>query len=551
MKGEAIQDDGLTKGLMREQQRLEAERAPWETTWKEIEERVNPEGAGGFTGKSPGAVRGAGNFDATAILGLDRFTAAIAGMTIPRGQVWHGLKFADKELDKLPEVRRWAEYATDRLFALRYAPKAGFEVQAHEDIRSLGSYGTAPFWVDEWRGRGLFYKALHLSECYIDEDFRGRVDTVHRKFERTARQCAQHFGDDNLSPKMAKAIADGKHEEQFQILHVVRPNPSVAPDAWDWRGKRIGSIYIAIDEKWVLRRGGFHSMPIPVSRHVTSPRDKYGRSPAMKVLPTIKGANQMARTILRAGHKATDPALAFYDDDGITSLVTKPGGLNPGLVDEAGRLLVQALPTGSNLPVGMELLNNERGVIQAAFLEEFFKLLVDPSDRMTATQVLETVAKEGVLVSPFVGRHETEKLAPMIERELDIAMRAGWIEPPPAVVYEAGGGSMALVNFENPLARMARAEEAAGLVRWIEAMTPMQQVAPEVFDWIDTDEAPRGLAEVLGVRPSWVATPEAVAAKRKAREQQQEGAEAVAGVGEVAGAYLDMAKANALQEQAA
>jgi hypothetical protein len=44
---------------------------------------------------------------------------------------------------------------------------------------------------------------------------------------------------------------------------------------------------------------------------------------------------------------------------------------------------------------------------------------------MTATQVMETLQKEGVLIAPFAARRETEKLGPQIERELDIMMREG------------------------------------------------------------------------------------------------------------------------------
>ncbi len=544
-----IQDDELVKGLMREQGRLEGLRAPWESTWRDIDERVNPMGGGGWNGRNaPGKVGGQYNFDATAVEGLDRFVAAIAGITIPRNQVYHGLKFGNAELDKLPSVRRWCERATDRLFAMRYAPFSGFETQAHEDIRQKGSYGTAPLWIGAQPGKGLFYKSLHLSEIYIDEDFRGLVDTVHRKYTKTARQCRQEFGDAALTPKMREAIDKGKGETEFQLLCVVRPNPEVDPEAFDWRGKPVQSIHVAVDEKIIVKRGGFHSMPIPVSRHVTGPSDVYGRSPALKVLGTIMGVNQMARTILRAAHKATDPALAFYDDDGINRLVTKPGGLNPGLVSEEGRLLVQAVPTGGNLQLGAEMLEGERHVIRTAFLEDVFKILTDPSDRMTATQVLEMVAKQGVLVAPFAGRYETEKLAPMVSRELDLAMRAGQIEPFPPEVLEAG--AVPLPQFENPLAKMARAQEAAGLTRLIETLAPLAQSDPSIFDVINVEAAAPGIADVLGVRMSWIRSADEIAKIKKDRTDAQQANQGVDQLATVAGATADLAKANSFAEAA-
>ena len=561
MADDRLQDDTLVKDHLRNHDRLATLRAPYESVWREIDERVNPMGAGvmgtgaygsasimGRAGRA-GTVKGTQNFDVTAVESLDRFAAAMAAITVPRNTQYIRLRFGDNDLDKLPAVRRWCERAGDRLHAIRYAPHTGFSVQSTKDFRQLGRYGTGPLWTGEKKGVGLFYRALHLAECYIDEDYSGQVDTVHRRYVRTARQCLQEFGKDALTPKMREAIEKPeKLNDEFELLHVVCPNGDVEPDRFDHRGKPIASLHIAIGEKIVLRRSGYHSMPISVSRHMSEAGELYGWSPALKVLPAIRGVNAMAQTILRSAHKMVDPALAFADDDGITSLVTRPGGLNPGLVDEAGRLLVAALPTGSNLPIGLEMMEQERGAIRTAFMEDFFKILTDPSDRMTATQVLEMVSKQGVLVAPYAGQYETEKQNPVTQRDLDLAMRAGQVEPFPDEVLEAG--AYPLIEYENPLTRMARAEEAAGLTRLIEALTPLSQVDPGVFDHIDTDTAAPGLADVLGVRPSWIATPDKVAAKRAARAESKAAEAGAASLADASSAYLDVAKANQIAEAA-
>lgn len=543
------QDEATVKRELAALDRNKGERAPYEALWRDIEERVIPMASSGFQAQTVGGRRGSSNFDVTAVQSLGRFAAAMRSITVPKREQYIKLRFADRDLNRLPEVRRWCEAAGDRIYAIRYAPNAGFGTAAFEDFRQLGSYGTAPMWTGELRGKGLFYRALPLHECYLDTDVVGAVDTVRRCFTRTARQLEQMFGNDGLTPKMREALAADKGHTEFEILHVVRPNADYAPDRMDWMGKPVLSLTIAIDEKWILQRGGFHSMPISVSRHDTAPGEKYGRSPASNVLPAIMGANVMAQTILRAGHKAVDPALAFYDDDGITSLSTKPGGLNPGLVDPQGRLLVQPIPQGGNLPLGLELLEQERNVIRGEFLEEFWMLLrQDASVQRSATAVLEIAAKQGALVEPYADRFETEKLNPVTQRDLELALRAGQIEPFPDVVREAGVWPMVL--YDNPLSRMARANEAAGFTRWLETMTPMAQLNPGVFDHVDTDEAAPGLAEVMGVRPSWIATPDKVAAKRQARADEQAQQQAPMDMAAVAGAYKDMAQANQIAEGA-
>ncbi|WP_287459200.1 portal protein [Sphingomonas sp.] len=552
-----LQDDELVREYLRNHDRLVTLRAPWESLWREIDERVSPFNANtigvpsGEAGRlsRAGTVKGARNFDTTAVRGLWRFGAAMSAITVPRNTQYIRLRFQDGDLDKLPEVRRWCERTADRLYAIRYAAHAGFAVQANKDHRQLGRYGTSPFATLEWKGVGTVYQAIPLAECYIDENHAGRVDTVHRKRIFDARKLLQEFSYDALTPKMRDAVDARKWEREFEILQIVCPNEDVEPDRFDWKGKPVASTHIAIDEKIILRRAGYYSQPISVSRHMSEAGELYGTSPAMEVLPAIRGANVMKQTILRSAHKMVDPALAFYDDDGITSLVTKPGGLNPGLVDDNGRLMVAPLPTGSNLPIGLEMVNEERADIQAAFLEDFFKILTDPGDRITATQVLEMVSKQGVLVAPFAGQYETEKQNPVTQRDLELAMRAGQVEPFPDVVLEAGAHP--LIEYENPLTRMARAEEAAGLTRWIEAMTPLAQTdGGAVFDYIDTDQAAVGLADVLGVRPSWIATPEKVAEKRKAREAQQIAQQGSQQISDIAGAYLDTARANQISQAA-
>jgi hypothetical protein len=539
-----VMDSETVELILADHQRLVEKRAPYEPVWREIDRLVDPFGAGGFD-KTTGLTRDVeALYDVTAIDGLDRYTAAIAGISVPRQQRWHGVEFGDVELMKITNVQRWCEIATDRLFIARYAPGTGFEAQIHEDIRQEGKYGTSGLWIGEKLGVGLFYKALHMSEIYIDEDYCGRVDRVDRCYTATLKNAVGEFGLENLSPKAQEDFADQKKRgTELEILHVVRPNRDYEPGYLGPKGKPVESLYIEIGEKHLIRRSGFYSMPIPVSRHITGPRDVYGRSPAMKVLATARGLNAMARTILDAANRAVDPPLLYFDDSDITKIITRPGGTTAGGVNENGKPLVVPLATGAQLPVGMELQAQERTVVGRAFLEEFFRLLSDPSDRMTATQVIETLQKEGILVGPFAGRRETEKLGPMIERELEIMMRAGAIPPFPPEVKEAGAKPK--VRMTNPLSRMARAEEVSGFTRTIEVGVQALGAGLEgALDRIKVDDGMMAVAQVLGVRPSLIRSDDELAEVQQKREASKAAAMAAQVAPQVAGAAKDLAQAN-------
>lgn len=547
---EQIQDVDLVKADLLRQQEMEAERAPMEGMLRDIERYFDPAQAGGF---SPSATPTTENYnvDVTGMTALGRFDAALGYVTTPKNSRWHGLTVVDRELARLPATQRWCEHATDRLFDCRYAAHTGAGTAYSGDRRQLGTYGNGPLWVDEWKGRGLFYRSLHFSEIWIDVDFRGRIDTVHRKFELTARQAREQFGDDNLPPKIRTALEQEKTcGDKFVFLHVIRPNEDYQRERFDWRGKPIVSRYIAVDEKWIVSKGGYYTMPIPVSRNTVSPGRKYGNSPAMIVIGAQRGLEQIARTLLRAAHKAVDPPIAFYDDGDITKFATKPGGLNPGMVDSEGRPLFAIMQQGGSFPIGRDIQEGERGIVRTEFLEEFFKILSDPSDRMTATQVLEMAAKQGVLIQPFADAYETEKLGVMVERELDILMRAGQIDEMPPEMTEAGAKPLTVMT--NPLARMARAQEASAFTRWVEIGVQAASAGrPDALDRIDFDKGMATVGEVLGVRPSMILSDDELAELRQARAAKEEAATAAQVIPDAAGAALDLARANQVQQQLA
>lgn len=546
---EQLQDDTLAKADLRDQERLESERMAWEGTYREVDE-LYPDGAGGFNQTTPGAPRHDRIFDPTHLIANGRFAAAGVAITTPEEVQYIRPRFLDPELMKIRAVQLWCQQAGERLYAIRHAVHTGFMTAAIEDWDQLGRYGTSPMWCDKHpSGRGLFYRALHLSSCWIDVDFSGLVNRVHRKMCKRVSELAEMFTEEALTPKMREAIAENKPNAEFEILHVIAPNTSWDQDKFDFRRFPVSSRYLAMDEKIYLRRSGYNSMPIAVSRHATSPGEKYGRSPAIKMMPAARGLQSMRKTNMRAAHKATDPALMFNDDNGVKSFSTKPGGLNPGFVSEDGRLLIARMPGGENgIPYAQSEAEFDRAMIRTEFLEEFYKILTDPNSRMTTTEVLEVMAKQGVLVRPFASRYATEKQHPVSQRELELALEGGQLTPLPPEVIEAGAFPM--VEYENPLAAMSRAESTGKTLRFLEAINPLMTLDQGVVDYIDTDELVPGIAAEIGVKPQYVRDPKAVAALREKRQQNEQAPVEADVVAKLAGAGLDIAKANQISEAA-
>ena len=335
-------------------------------------------------------------------------------------------------------------------------------------------------------------------------------------------------------PDAVKKAADKTPERRFEIIHCIRPRAEVDKSKKDERGKKFASYYISVEGRHKLSEGGFDTLPYQVSRYVTGPGEIYGRSPAMLVLPSIKVLNEQKKTMLTQGHRAVAPVLITHDDGVLDTFSMKPGAVNPGGVTAEGRPLVQSLPVG-NLAAGQELMDMERSVINDGFLVSLFQILVD-TPTMTATEVLERAREKGALLSPTMGRQQSELLAPMIERELDVLMKQGALPPMPEIMIEAQAGFE--VEYDSPLSRSQRAEEASGWLRTLEAAIAYANTTQDlaVLDQFNSDVIYQQLAEINAVPSSWMRDPKEVQQLRASRAEQQqmqqmlEAAPAAAGV---------------------
>lgn len=539
------EDEDKCKILLREHDQLKSDRMTWEGHWRQVLRRVLPR-QDDFQGSlTPGARRTEYIFDSTAPLAIDRFAAAMEGMLCPRAETWHSLTSTNADLNKLPAVRAYFEEVTRILFQYRYRPKANFASQFHETMMSLGSIGTGALFIDERKAGGFGYKSIHMSEIFIAEDQHGQVDTVHREFDYEHRQAWQRWGD-KLPQKILEALKKNPFEKS-KYLHVIRPRAEVDVERLDFRGMAIESLYISVDHKCIISESGFHTMPIPVSRYVTAPREKYGRSPGMQALPDIKMINEVAKTTLRAIHKAVDPPMAVSDDGVLGRLQTKPGGINVGALNRRGEFMAREMQTSARIEYAFKIMERCEATINDAFLVSLFQFIVNSPDRMTATEVLERMREKGVLLAPAMGRQETELLGPQIEREIDILARQGRLPVMPGELIEAGGEYSMI--YDNPISRAQRAAQATGFQNWVNAMAPIAQTKPEVFDILDAEAVGRGMADVLAVPESWLKSPDRMAqdqAEKTQNEQLAQLAEALPQAGKAAESF---AKADQLSSQ--
>lgn len=521
--------DDLAQSILREQESLQGSRGNWESVWEQIARRIFPNYAQQFSGQNrSNPIGGQQNteemIDATGAGALIRFAAAMESMLTPRNSIWHGLAPSDRTLRRNRSVRLWFEELTEALFEYRYAPRANYASQKHEEYMGLGAFGTGCMFIDPLKHayeKGIRYRGIHLGQIYFKENHQGIIDTTYRRYSFTARQAVQKFGAENLPKAIVEdAKNPQKSENPHWFVHCVKPREEFDPKRADVKGMLYHSAYVSVTEKKLLSDSGFHTFPYTISRYVTAPNETYGRAPAMMALPSLKTLNEQKKTVLKQGQRIVDPVLLAHDDGVLDSVSLRSGTLVPGGVNADGRPLIQPLVVG-DLAVGQDMMDAEREVINDFFLVTLFQILVD-TPQMTATEVIERAREKGAMLAPTMGRQQSESLGPQIEREIDVLMQQGLISPMPEILREARG--QYTVQYNSPLSRMAKAEESSGLMRtvdWLKEVVAVTQ-NPEPFDWINFDESVPDMLSQQAVPLRWQNSPGAVKAKRQGRAQQQQ-----------------------------
>jgi hypothetical protein len=506
--------------LIRRFERARAGRSNFETTWQEIAERVLPQMSDFTSKRSPGEKRTEYMYDATAALAAQKAVSAISAFAWPSNQRYQKLTTDNPALNKSNRVKTYFDEVTDRLFRARYSPRAAFESQMGEAGMQFMVFGTGLVFIDDNIGTALRYKAMHLAQTYLTESAGGTVDTIYRCWSWSLRQIEQRWPG-KLPPDLAAKLQQYPDHE-VEVAHCVMPRTDYDPGWLGYRGWPWASVYFLPGQRSVLDEGGYRSWPFAVMRYMTSTGEVYGRSPAWLALTNIKVLNTMKRSILQAAQKAVDPPLLASEDGVLGAFSQVPGALNFGGLGSNGEELVKPLHTGAKVELGLEMMDKEREIIGSAFLMDVFRVLIE-NPQMTATQTLELLNERATIMSPIVGRIESEGLGPMTEREIEILATAGQLPEMPPELIEAQGEYK--IEYTSPMRKAMRASEAVAINRTLESVLPMAEVDPSVLDPFDLPEMAREIAEIMGVPAKCIRDAEAIKARQEERAGQQETAQ--------------------------
>lgn len=503
-------------------------RAELDTRLEELARYIYPDRTGFTTRPSAQDEARQDIWDGTPEDAAQMLGAALGGLLTNPSSNWFALEIAgENEPDE--EAGEWLTQVTRRMLAEYANPRTGFQNEVNAFYLDLPVFGWAVFWAEHIDGEGLIFRALSPAQCAVAENAAGKIDTLVRRYELTATQMVEEFGE-KVSESVRSAREGGK-DTLFPVTHLVIPRESLPPSLAEQvdraedsgseaeTGDAVGtdvhpivSIYFETNTKKLLSLGGYFELPFQVPRWSKRSGEVYGRGPGHAALPDIRVLNAVACSQLTAAEKQADPPLLIPDDGVLGKINTHSGGITyytPGHGDR-----IQPLPVAASLEVMELIIDKRQEAIRRAFLNDRIQMAGGP--QMTATEVVARERKQMLVLGPVLGRLQAEFLGPLVERTFFLLYRAGELPEVP----ESLRGQETRARYVSPIARAQKQGEADSFSGALAFAAPLIQVAPHVLDNFDADAIVRDTQEVFGFPQHYMRSEKEVAQLREARQAQ-------------------------------
>jgi|TARA_X000001388_G_scaffold18491_1_gene11820 hypothetical protein len=490
--------------------RLMDKRSTWESHWQECADFMQPRKAEINKERQRGDKRNIQIFDATAIHALELLAASLHGMLTSSANRWFSMRYKESLLNESDEAKEWLEDAIDKMY-LAFS-RSNFQQEVFEAYHDLICFGTACLMVEEDEDDIIRFSSRHIKEFYVQENKKGLVDTIYRRFKMPVQAAIDKFGFENFS-RSTQNLFKKEPFEEIELVHVVRPRTIYNERKEDKKNMPFQSIYFEYGEGHIINIGGFREMPYVVPRYLKASTEIYGRSPAMNALPDVKVLNKMVETALKAAAKQVDPPLLVPDDSMLSPIRMSAGSLN--YYRSGSRDRIEPLNIGQNTSVTLNQENQRREAIAKMF--HIDQLMVTANRTMTATEVLQRNEEKMRILGPVLGRLQSELLQPMILRVFNIMLRNKLFQPAPEIL----ANQEVDIEYVSPMALAQKGQELQSLMRGLELFGQIGQIAP-VQDYIDENGLIKQVIRITGLPARMIKSDKEVKKLREERQSAQQ-----------------------------
>lgn len=495
------QEEGKAEEIIRRLDKMKADRGTLDAHLQEVADRVLPRKAHVTETLIKGKKRKVNTelWNDTAIF-ANQYMASGLFAHLCSGR-WFGLKAKRREVNESEDVKEWFLKVVRIL--LEELAVSNFNLEIYELLLDIGWCGTPCISVMPGTDTLLAFETYHISEYFIAENSKRKVDTNYRRFKYTARQAVQEWGVENLGKDVQDAynsVEKKDRDKEFEFVHAVFPREEYDDFPAMKARQPIASLWIDVKSRKIVKEDGEYEMPKFSPRWVKCSGEVYGRSQGMFALPGIKLTNIADRTTSKGMEKQVDPPILAADDGFVGTVRTAPGSIMYYRKHLQGRDKPEPFLTGGRLDWAFLWMDKKEMNIKKAFFNDLFIMLAEQTKTQTAFEIAERIEEKHSMVIAPIGRLQSELFNGLIRRCINILGRAGRLPPVP---YELVGQEYE-IEYISKLALALKIIEVRSLTTGIDVMGPMLGAKPDMLDNWDTDEIARGVPERLGWPVDWV-----------------------------------------------
>lgn len=480
-------------------------------------------------------------FDSTALLSIRTAVAGLlAGVTSPASP-WINMGVDDDELAKLPAVKFFTEFLTNKL--LKTLDKSNFyrEMALHYlDVMTLPAAVTLIEKDDTFKFR---FNTLSWGTYVLGVDENGDVNTIGREEEWTVRQIVPKFckmNDDgsydlsNLSMQSQNAWRLGTigQNQKGIVCQMVKPNPEYDPKKPQDKYKKWSSRYFekinlnTMSSNYggkFLRESGFDYFPAMVSRWSTRSQEIYSNdNPAFMALGDVK---QLYKNTEDSNHQidlTNDPPMTGPDAFNNDLIQKGPGGFTPDNSTTIGAGLRPLFEIGKNIEWIESKRKDLRDLIRKCFFVDTILAASSLRDsittQVTATEI-EALRDERLVEFGPVTQSFFRSLRHLIDVVFYILNEAGEIPQAPPELQ----GRDLPPDFISPF---ARAQKIAQLTPLEKLLTITGEVAawyPPVVNKVNIEQVVEEIGKIINAKAGIIRTDDE--ANQLTRQQMQQQAQ--------------------------
>lgn len=494
-------------------------------------------------------------------------------------------------------VKDWYVYATEQVLYHMNHPEAGYVAALQPYAYDQFAFGTSGIGIFKNQAflKGidencLVARAYGIDNTRIKEGKGGSPDYGYAIYHWSVARIISEFCfpngalDQILFSNMPQEIQNAWNTRnlitEFDLVFLWMPRDDFDPKllgrkGYKWRGVWFMNTGNASNR--IFCDESFRERPVNMTRMIKVRGEDYGRSSGTMLLSSIGSVNYMFAITQEIMEKMANPALGAYGNAlfGDSVLDTSADGLT---------IFNQSFAANPQMPIfPIHDVGDPKGIIEflLPYLNEkittAFKVdaLLDfnSAKDMTATESLQRYNIRGKSLSGILVRQKNERLIPDVRRAVSICWECGElginaaqrpdhaaglkklaqhrrIIPTEVLQVFADGKPWYEMEFNNELEKLLRTQKVQDLVQFIQGITAIAQLYPDIIHAIDWYALLDALNANLDIDTQIMVTAQdfkkTIADAAKQRQQMQQ----LQGAGAAASAAKDGAAAQNLNAQA-